>query len=138
MARIFEPTKKQEQGYKKWVASRPPAIRAVAEKFEPWSLYRIKPDGHKVFILSFDESEDGKVTLTVVVSAKFNFLAFERRVFGINPNDLEPCELPGPDEIVGAAMTQEEVEGNIDDLRMKVRPDLFVKDPVTGKAVRKQ
>ena len=97
MARFTEPTPEQEAGWKEWVAERPPVVRAVAERFEPWSLYRLKTTGQRVTIHSF--SEDG--TMTVLVTGDFNLLTFSRSVFGINPDDLEPCDLPAPDEFLG-------------------------------------
>jgi hypothetical protein len=59
-------------------------------------------EGRRVVVLSFDEQEDGSITLTVGVSGQFNALIFERSVFGIKPDELEPCEIPGPDEVTGA------------------------------------
>lgn len=138
MARIIEPTEEQERGYREWVASRPEHVRAVAERFEPWSLYRIGPNGHRVTLLSFGEEKDGSVTLTVNVSAEFNMVMFERQVFGVKPEDLEPCDLPAADEILGAMIPTDQVDDHIDDLRLMVRPDLWTRDPHTGKAVRKQ
>lgn len=135
MARVHEPTAEQEAGWAAWVAERPPAVRAVAERFDPWSLYRLKSSGHRVLIYSFDEADP--VTLTVDVLARYNQLAFERRVFGIPPDDLEPCEPPAADEPVGAALTQEEVGENLDAIRVAVRPDLWTMD-ADGRAVRKQ
>ncbi len=70
--------------------------------------------------------EDG--TISVSVSADYNFVLHERNVFGIDPNDLEPCEIPSSDELVGSVLTQEQVEENIDALRVLVRPDLFAMD----------
>lgn len=137
MARLMEPTEEQLTGYREWVASRPEHVRIVAEKFEPWSLYRLKSSGHRVTIVSFGEQEDGGVTLTVCVSGEFNFVMFDRNVFGIKPEDLEPCELPAPNEVTGAMMTPEQVDDNIDALRLMARPDLWVADE-DGKAVRRQ
>jgi len=137
MARVMEPTAEQEAGYRAWVASRPDAVRLVAEQFDPWSLYRLKTSGHRVTVASFGEGEDGSVTLTVNVLADYNLVMFERQVFGIAPTDLEPCDLPRPDEVIGAALSQHEVTQNLDALRVIARPDLWVMDPVTGKAVRK-
>ena len=117
MARIMEPTPEQLDGYRAWVASRPPNVRAVAERFEPWGLYRLKPTGPRVIVLSFGEEEDGRVTLTVHVSAEYNFTLFERNVFGINPDDLEPCDLPSDDEVTGAVLTHDEGTEYIDGLR---------------------
>lgn len=103
MANYFEPDEEQQAGYAAWVAERPPHVRVVAERFQPWGLYRMKSTGHRVIVLSFGESEDQSVTLTVHISADFNHLMFERQVFGINPDDLEPCDLPAPDEPTGAS-----------------------------------
>lgn len=42
----------------------------------------------------------------MAVTGQFNYIAFDRQVFGVSPDDLEPCELPGPDEVLGAVITQ--------------------------------
>jgi hypothetical protein len=131
MARFTQPTKQQERGWRKWVKSRPPVVRAMAERFEPWSLYRMKSTGQRVTMCSF--SEDG--TLTVAVTGQFNHVMFDRQVFGVSPDDLEPCDLP-VDEMTGTVLTNDEVEANIDVMRVMVRPDLWTLD-VNGKAVRK-
>ncbi len=133
MARIGEPTKKQITGWRHWVASRPPCIRVVAERFDPWSLYRMRSTGQRVTVQSF--SEDG--TITVAVTGQFNAVLFDRDVFGVDPDDLEPCELPDADEVLGCALSGEGVAENIDALRVAIRPDLFVMD-ANGKAKRKQ
>jgi hypothetical protein len=130
--RFCEPTKKQQDGYRKWVRALPKRPREIAERFDVWTLYRLKDTGDRVTIASF--CDDG--TLTVVVSGKFNLIDFERRVFGIPPEDLEECDLPAPDEKLGALMTSEEARDNIDALRVRARPDLWVMED--GKAVRKQ
>jgi hypothetical protein len=137
MARIREPTPEQKTEWNAWVASRPACVRKVAKRFDPWSLYRMKSTGHRVTLYSFGEAEDGNVTLTIVVSAEFNMLAFERRVFGIDPDDLEPSDLPAVDEPCGAILSQDEVNDNLDVLRVLTRPDLFQMGD-DGKAVRKQ
>ena len=122
MARITEPTAKEEAEWKEWVASRPAAVRAIAERFDPWTLYRMKSSGFRVTVRSF--SEDG--TLTVDVSGDYNHVLYEHSAFGIDPNDLEPCELPSPGEPLGSVLTDEEFEQNIEALRVLIRPDLFV------------
>lgn len=125
MAAFIEPTPEIEAAWKEWLAERPEKIRAVAERFNPWSLYRLKDTGQRVTILSFGEDEDGKVKMRVNVSAQFNFLLFERQVFGIDPDDLTPCELPAPDKPVGAALTTpEEVEAHIEGLRRKRQAEM--------------
>jgi hypothetical protein len=136
MANILEPTPELEAQWAKWVSTRPPNVRAVAERLNPWTLYRMKSTGHRVTVYSFGEEKDGTVTLTVEITGQYNALIHDRRVFGIDPADLEPCELPGPEEPVGALLTPEEAELNIDALRVMVRPDLWEMDE-HGKAVRK-
>lgn len=131
MARFTEPTLAQERKWRTWVAARPEAVRKIAERFEPWSLYRMK-DGSRVTIVSF--AEDG--TVTVSLRGKYNAILFERSVFGVNPDELIPCDLPGPEEPVGAAMTDSDVVENIDDLRVMIRPDLWELGP-DGKARRR-
>lgn len=104
MANWFEPTDNDRAGWAEWVAQRPEKVRAVAERFEPWKLYRLKSSSHRVTLVSFDQPKDESqpVTLKVHVSGDFNRVAFERTVFGILPEDLEECELPGQDEPLGS------------------------------------
>jgi len=132
MARISEPTKAEERDWKRWVAKRPAVVKAICERLDPWTLYRMKPTGDRVTLYS--ASEDGTVTVNVL--AEFNLTMFERRVFGIDPDDLEPCELPAPEEPVGAMLSGEEVDDNIDVLRAMARPDLWAMGD-DGKAKRK-
>ena len=109
MADIGEVDEESRQSWAEWVASRPEKIRAVAEKLFPWKLYRMKGSGHRVTLYSIDEEESGKISLQVDVTGEFNFVAFERRVFGVDPDDLEECDLPAPDDPLGSAnMTPEE------------------------------
>ena len=137
MARHTEPTDEQIALWDDWVAERPPHVRAVAERFDPWSLYRMQSTGHRVTVQFFSEGEGGKVTLTVAVTGEFNLVSHERAVFGIDPDDLVPCDLPSADETLGAIMTPQDVENNIDAMRVLVRPDLFYMGE-DGKATRKQ
>src|SRR5580765_7300966 len=129
MARYFEPTPTQEADYAEWCIQRPEKVRVVAEQFEPWSLFKMKATGQRVVVTSFGETKDGNISLTVLVSGRFNLTQFEREVFGISPDELEPCELPSPDEPVGAAMSGEEVAMNIDNIRLTMRPDLWEVGP---------
>ncbi len=110
MARFVEPTPEQERAWREWVAERPPEVRAVAEQFDPWTLYWMPSSRHRVTLRSFDETEDGRVTLRVVVSGRFNAVIFDREVFGIEPDGLVECDLPDPDELVGSLdLTDDEV-----------------------------
>lgn len=124
MARIHEPTAQQEAEWNDWVASRPECVRKVAERFEPWSLYRMKGTGRRVTLYSFGEEKNGTVTLTVYVQGEYNLVTFERRVFGINPDDLEPCDLPTGDEPTGALLTERE---DIDEFIDATRDDILAR-----------
>lgn len=95
MARFCEPTEKEFKAWKKWVAKRPPVVKALAERFDPWTLYAL--DGSRVYPVAFNE--DG--TLTVAVTRHFNLVVFERQVFGVDPDTLIECDLPGEDEPLG-------------------------------------
>jgi hypothetical protein len=108
MARIFDPSPEQEAGWQEWLSERPPHVRLVAEKFPPWELFRLKDSGHRVTIHGFHENGDESLSMTVHVLGAYNYVLFERTVFGIFPDDLEPCELPGPGEPVGAQLTPQE------------------------------
>lgn len=112
MANWYEPTDAQLSGWAAWVASRPEAVRRVAERFYPWKLYRLKSSGHRVYPVSISEhsrldSLGNRIydppTLSVAVIGRFNLVAFERKVFGVAPDDLEECELPAPGEPLGSA-----------------------------------
>ena len=103
MAQFREPAEPEIKAWHDWVAERPDAVRLVAERFNPWTLYRLTTTGHRVSLYSFGETEDGGVTMTVDVLGRFNVVAFERRVFGIDPDDLVECDLPADDEMLGSA-----------------------------------
>lgn len=101
--RFTQPTPEQERLWQEWL-NEPgrEAIREVASRFNPWTLYRLKTTGQRVYILSFsDPGEDGKVRCRIGVSGEFNLITFERDVFGVDTGDLEECDLPGPDELLG-------------------------------------
>lgn len=122
MSNTFEPTNAQRAAWATWVQERPECIRVVAERFQPWKLYRMKSTGHRVVVLSFAEPSDSAgVTLRVAVSGEYNLVAFERQVFGIDPDDLEECDLPGPGDVIGSAgMSIEEARGLHETIRKDV------------------
>ena len=97
MVKIAEMDDVEQLAWKLWVEERPEPVRSNCLKYPPDLLYRIKSTGHRVYIVSY--SEDG--TVTVSVGAEYNLVAFERHVFGVDPNELEECDLPGPDDRVG-------------------------------------
>mgnify|MGYP001186317957 CR=1 FL=1 len=103
MANWYEPTQQQVSDWAAWVAERPEGVRLVAEQFFPWKLYRLTGTDQRVTIQAFGENDNGPVTVRVAVRAKFNFVSFERDVFGIAPSDLVECDLPEPSERLGVA-----------------------------------
>jgi hypothetical protein len=85
MTRFMEPTAEQEAIWDEWVADRPPVVRAILEKIDPWALYRLKSTDQIVHFYSCNE--DG--TITVDIESEHNpFMVIGRRVFGIDPDDL--------------------------------------------------
>lgn len=51
-----DPTDEQRDAWREWLADRPPSVRAVAERFDPWTVYRLKTTGQACQIQAFDES----------------------------------------------------------------------------------
>ena len=105
MAILFD-LKDKEPMWSRWLAKRPPAIRTLIEQYPPNRLYQMA-DGHRVTIQGY--REDG--TVTVDVSGEFNLVAFERSVFGVDPAELVECDLPDPDELLGALLTDRDEIG---------------------------
>lgn len=100
MAKLFE----IDEEARNWIHSRPDEIRVLIEKWPPNLLYLYKPGNQRVTIYSY--SEDG--TVTINVTGEYNLITFSRQVFGINPEDLEECDLPAEDEILGEILNEEE------------------------------
>jgi hypothetical protein len=86
---------------RKWIKGRPQKIQEMCGRWPPNLLYRDSGSKLRVFIYSY--SENG--TVTVIVSGRYNFVCFERKVFGVDPEALEECEMPGVDEKVGVMFT---------------------------------
>ena len=86
--------------FDEWYAKRPPEVQKLINKIPPNRLYFLSTSGHRVVPLAY--SENG--TLTVVVTGEYNSIMFERKVFGINPDDLTECDLPTENECVGAVI----------------------------------
>lgn len=108
MARLYEPSTEEEAIWKQWVSERPENVRVVAERFDKWTLYRIKGTNRRVTLYSFREHEDGSVTMAVNLTGQFNLVLFSRAVFGINPSDLVECDLPTEHETLGVILNEEE------------------------------
>lgn len=82
-----------EPAYSEWVASRPLIVQEMIRKWPPNILFRLKTTGQRVVVIAYNESG----TVTVDVLEEFNPerpYTTNRRVFGINPHDLEECDLP--------------------------------------------
>lgn len=78
----------RDAAYLTWVDTLPEIVRPIARKFRPTKVYKMD-SGHYCRVHSFDEHEDDSVTLTVSVTNDINTgLAFERAVFGIDPDSL--------------------------------------------------
>lgn len=105
MANIYEPDETIMRGYNNLLEELSVNEREIMEKYPPWKLYRLKSSGHMVEIIAIGTYEDG-VKFRVDISGKYNCVMFERQVFGIDPNDLEECDLPdGP---TGVLFTEDE------------------------------
>lgn len=104
MANIFDPSDEIIKEWDNWVNSKSEKVKKLASQVKPWKLYKLKSSGHKVTIYSIDEPEDEDLepTFKVNVLAQFNFVVFERRVFGIKLEDLEETDLPEKDEMIGS------------------------------------
>jgi len=100
MTELFEITEEMND----WIKTRPENVQRMIELFPPNKLYRLKTTGNRVTIYSYSEDD----TLTVEVSGEYNAVMFERRVFGIKPEDLEECDLPDENESLGAVLTEQE------------------------------
>lgn len=88
----MEQTKYQEKFWDKWLSERPENVRKVAEKIMPFKKYidtRIKNDlGNRYRPVSYQEQEDGSVTVTCEkTNEEYPFLA-GCNVFGMNPDNL--------------------------------------------------
>lgn len=81
--RFTEPTPEQVEAFKAWVSDLPQKVREVAEKFDIWTLYRLKTTGQRVFIQSFDETGD-RVTLTIGVTGEFNLVTHSGQCLASN------------------------------------------------------
>jgi hypothetical protein len=120
MARYKKPTPEQEQAWINWLADQPPYVGAVGKRLDPWSLFWLRDQ--RVTICGFNsDPKTEKVTVQVNVTGQFNLVMFDKTVFGVDPNDLTPADLPAPDEPLGAVLKGEkEIEEYIELVRPAV------------------
>jgi hypothetical protein len=123
MACIFQPT---DNDIKMWesrcIANIPDKdlyVQSLVKRFNFWTLYSIKNSeyiykmklqsegrvdiaGLRVYPVEFlrEENEERKVKAIVAIDDRFNLIPFKWYV-SVLPEDLEECNLPGPDEKVG-------------------------------------
>lgn len=90
MARLYEPDAEQVSEWNQWLANLPACTRVIAERFDPWTLYCMKSTGQVVYLQAF--AENG--TVRVGVSGRFNALAIDCSVVGVDPDDLMACDAP--------------------------------------------
>ena len=109
-------------GWEDWVASRPPVVADLCRRYPPDRLYMMKPTMQRVTLVSY--SENG--TVTVDVGSQWNFVTFEREVFGVDPANLEECDLPADDEPTGAVLT---TESSVRSYCEVLRADMLAKGP---------
>lgn len=86
-------TEEQNNEWHQWLLERPENVRLVAEKIVPWKRYKLKgssEDSDNRYIpISYQEMQDGSVTITCEkVNDIMPFLG-GYGVFGISANDLE-------------------------------------------------
>lgn len=113
MAVLFE---LDEVAWKEWVTTRPPVIQKMCERLRPNVLYRLKTTGQRVTVYSLNENG----TVTVNITGEYNLIDFDRQVFGINPDDLEECDIP-KEEPLGTMLVQEDdIEQYVDAIRPEV------------------
>lgn len=88
----YEPDAEKIAAWKAWLAARPPKVRAVAERFDPWTMYRHTVTHQRCQIQSFSEPKDlnEPVTVTAYVEHAAMGPIMGHGVFGIPPENLVP------------------------------------------------
>jgi hypothetical protein len=89
----MELTEEQKAEWDKWLSERPDNVKKVANKIVPWKRYKDKRNetdiGNRYVPRSYDEEENGKVTLTCEKVNDEMPLLGGYGVFGIDPESLE-------------------------------------------------
>lgn len=94
-----EPNDISRAQYAAWLSERPPLVRAVAEKFDPWTVYRLKETGQRCQFLGCHEgwincdetrADVPPDRVTIVVYAEDPVLG---AITGVNVAGLDPSEL---------------------------------------------
>lgn len=88
----YDPTPEELAEWEQWLNERPTRVAEVARRLLPWKLFRMKSTGQRVLVMQYDEEVDGSCTVTVLVHHYLNPCGVPRSVFGVDPDDLEPCD----------------------------------------------
>ncbi len=92
----MELTTEQKQKWEKWLSERPENVRKVAEQIVPWKKYKDKRAaydiGNRYSPRSYEEYEDGSVTITCEKSNEEFPIFGGYGVFGMSADDLEEAE----------------------------------------------
>jgi hypothetical protein len=113
MAELYELDEEDHE----WINSRPDCVREMCRICPPNKLYRMKSTGQIVTLCSYNENG----TVTVTVGGAFNAVIIERDVFGVDIFDLEECDFPPEEKVVGVCFTE---ESDIDAFGEMVRAEL--------------
>jgi len=130
--RYAEPTNEQLAAWKAWLAERPENVRCIGERLDPWTLYRMKSTNQRVTIAAIAEN----ATVRVNVTGEFNLIGFERSVFGVDPDDLVECDLPGDDEDLGTLDLTEAEAKELMQLDSARRDERMLMYAVAGRKIR--
>lgn len=87
--KLREPCAEELQEYTEWTASRPPSVKKIAEKIDPWTLYVLGETNQLVTVNAI--SEDSTIRVTAWCSLNGFNIMYPRGVFGIDPADLTPA-----------------------------------------------
>lgn len=110
----WEPSEEQKKLWHEWLEARPERVRAVAQRFDPWTVYRLASTGQRAQFLGCDvgvlncrqsacsdacrlpaghpgeHDPDGRITVRVYVEHPGLGEISGRQVFGIDPDELAP------------------------------------------------
>ncbi len=110
----WEPSEEQKKLWREWLEVRPERVRMVAQRFDPWTVYRLVSTGQRAQFLGCDvgalncdqsacsgvcrlpsghpgdHDPEGRVTARVYVEHPGLGEISGRQVSGIDPDDLTP------------------------------------------------
>lgn len=95
-------TEAEREAWEQWLAERPPAVAALARRFEPWRCLRMTTNPGHYKPTGYGEQRDGSVTLTLA-HGRDSYLPGVR-VFGVEPDTVTPCgcgawQYPLPEQV---------------------------------------